>query len=267
MCKKIGFIGCGNMGSAMVGGMIKSGNIDKNNVIIFDRSTEKTSSLKERYGINVGKSSVDIASASDIIILSVKPNIYKDVIEEIKGIIDENKIIVTIAAGQKITDVEKMFKKPVKIIRTMPNTPALVGEGMSALCKNQLATEQDLEEIKEIFECFGEAEVIKEDLIDAFIAVSGSSPAYVFMFIEALADGAVLEGMPRDKAYKMACQAVLGSAKMVMESNEHPAKLRDNVCSPGGTTIEAVAELESKGFKSAVISAMRKCAHKSRYMK
>ena len=267
MDKMIGLIGCGNMGSAMVGGMIKSGNIDKKNIIVFDRNTEKSSYLKELYGINVGKSNMDVVSVSDIIILGVKPNIYKDVIYEIKDIVDDNKIIVTIAAGQNINDVENMFNKPVRIIRTMPNTPALVGEGMSALCKNELATEKDLEKIKELFECFGEAEVIKEDLIDAFIAVSGSSPAYVFMFIEALADGAVLEGMPRDKAYKMAAQAVLGSAKMVLESNEHPAKLKDNVCSPGGTTIEAVAELKSKGFQSAVISAMRKCAHKSRYMK
>ncbi|WBW99751.1 pyrroline-5-carboxylate reductase [Oceanirhabdus sp. W0125-5] len=267
MSKTIGFIGCGNMGSAMVGGMIKSGNIDKKNIFIFDHSSKKSSYLKEIYGINIVKSNKEIASECEIIILSVKPNIYKEVIEEIRDIVDEKKIVVTIAAGQTIADVEKMFNKPVRIIRTMPNTPALVGEGMSALCKNELATKEDLEDIKVLFESFGEAEIIKEDLIDAFIAVSGSSPAYVFMFIEALADGAVLEGMPRDKAYKMACQAVLGSAKMVMESGEHPGKLKDNVCSPGGTTIEAVAELESKGFKSAVISAMRKCAHKSRYMK
>ncbi|SQB89737.1 pyrroline-5-carboxylate reductase [Clostridium tetanomorphum] len=145
----------------------------------------------------------------------------------------------------------------------MPNTPALVGEGMSALCYNELIHEKELEEVINIFKSFGRVEIINEKLMDVVPAVSGSSPAYVYMFIEALADGAVLDGMPRDKAYKMAAQAVLGSAKMILETGEHPGVLKDRVCSPGGTTIEAVYSLEMNNFRGSVIEAMRKCTEKT----
>lgn len=266
MSKTIGFIGCGNMGQAMIGGIINSKAFEPKNVMVSDQSDERLKKVEEQLGIITTKDNERIAKEADIIVLSVKPNIYPIVIEQIKNNLKENVIIVTIAAGQKIDNVQQMFGKEVKIIRTMPNTPALVGEGMSALCRNDIATDEDLLEIKKIFECFGKAEIIKESLIDAFIAVSGSAPAYVFMFIEAMADAAVLEGMPRDKAYKMASQAVLGSAKMVLETGKHPGALKDAVCSPGGTTIEAVTELEEKGFRAAVISAMRKCAEKSMEM-
>ena len=150
-----------------------------------------------------------------------------------------------------------------KVIRTMPNTPALVGEGMSALCANKNITKEELQDVVNIFESFGKIEILEEKLIDVVPAVSGSSPAYVYMFIEALGDGAVLQGMPRDKAYKMAAQAVLGAAKMVLETGEHPGKLKDNVCSPGGTTIEAVYTLEKNNFRGSVISAMESCTEKA----
>lgn len=266
MEKIIGFIGCGNMGQAMMGGIINSKIIAPKNIIMSDQSEKRLEAASEKYGINTTTDNIEAASKADILILSVKPNIYSIVIEEIKDCVKNDVVIVTIAAGQRIVDVEKMFGKEVKIIRTMPNTPALVGEGISALCSNKNASKEDLNEIRKIFESFGKTEILKESLIDAFIAVSGSSPAYVFIFIEAMADAAVLEGIPRDKAYKMAAQAVLGSAKMVLETGKHPGELKDMVCSPGGTTIEAVAELEERGFRSAVISAMRSCANKGKEM-
>lgn len=148
----------------------------------------------------------------------------------------------------------------------MPNTPALVGEGMSALCPNKNVTNEELEEIKKIFQCFSKVEVIEEVHMDTVTALTGSSPAYVFMFIEALADGAVLKGLPRDKAYKMAAQAVYGSAKMVLETGKHPGSLKDDVCSPGGTTIEAVYVLEKGGMRATVIEAMEKCVDKAKNM-
>ncbi|EEL87777.1 Pyrroline-5-carboxylate reductase [Bacillus cereus AH1272] len=158
---------------------------------------------------------------------------------------------------------EDAFGRKLKIVRVMPNTPALVGEGMSALCHNALVTEKDLEDILNIFNSFGQTEIVNEKLMDVVTSVSGSSPAYVYMFIEAMADAAVLNGMPRDQAYKFAAQAVLGSAKMVLETGIHPGALKDMVCSPGGTTIEAVATLEEKGLRTAIISAMNRCTQKS----
>lgn len=147
----------------------------------------------------------------------------------------------------------------MKIVRTMPNTPALVGEGITGVCKNELVTEEELSYICKIFSGFGKAEVLSEKLMDVVVSVSGSSPAYVFLFIEAMADAAVADGMPRAQAYKFAAQAVYGSAKMVLETGKHPGELKDMVCSPGGTTIEAVRVLEEKGFRSSVIEAMKAC--------
>jgi len=152
----------------------------------------------------------------------------------------------------------------VKIIRTMPNTPAMVCEGMTAVCPNPLVSKQELEYICKLLSSFGKAEVVAEYMMDAVVAVSGSSPAYVFMFIEAMADAAVKEGLPRDKAYKFAAQAVYGSAKMVLETGKHPAVLKDMVCSPAGTTIDAVEVLERNGFRSSVMQAMDACAKKAK---
>ncbi len=207
-----------------------------------------------------------VAKKSDILILAVKPNLYPIVINEIKDLVKDDVIIVTIAAGKSIESTEKSFGRELKLIRTMPNTPALVGEGMTAVCPNKLITDNDINEVSKLLNSFSKVEVVSESLIDAVTSVSGSSPAYVYMFIEAMADAAVLQGMPRDKAYKFAAQTVLGSAKMVLETGMHPGALKDMVCSPGGTTIEAVAELEAKGFRSAVISAMNKCYKKSQEM-
>ncbi len=266
MDKKIGFIGSGNMAKAMIGGIVKSKLVDSNNVIASDLNELVLENVKNEYGINVTTNSKEVVKFSDIIIVAVKPNVYDIVLEGVKELIDNEKIIVTIAAGKTIESIENVIGNDKKVIRTMPNTPALVNEGMSALCKNKNITDEELNIVKEIFNSFGKAEILNEYLIDSVIGVSGSAPAYVFIFIEAMADAAVLAGMPRNQAYTFAGQAVMGSAKMVLETDKHPGELKDMVCSPGGTTIEAVKTLEAEGFRSAVIKAIGDCIEKSKEM-
>ena len=266
MNKKIGFIGSGNMAKAMIGGIVKSKLVDPSNVIASDLNELVLENVKNEYGINVTTNSKEVVKFSDIVIVAVKPNVYDIVLEGVKELIDNEKIIVTIAAGKTIESIENVIGNDKKVIRTMPNTPALVNEGMSALCKNNNITDEELNMVKEIFNSFGKAEIVSEYLIDAVIGASGSAPAYVFMFIEAMADAAVLAGMPRNQAYTFAAQAVMGSAKMVLETGKHPGELKDMVCSPGGTTIEAVKTLEVEGFRSAVIKAIGDCIEKSKEM-
>ncbi|MGG7148905.1 pyrroline-5-carboxylate reductase [Clostridium butyricum] len=266
MIKKVGFIGCGNMGSSMVGGLIKSGFLKSEEIIVSTKTEASSKKLRDEFKVATTLDSKTVAKESQTIILAVKPNMYKSVVEEIKSELTEDKLIITIAAGISIENMEEWLGDDLKIIRTMPNTPALVGQAMSAVCPNKNVSEEELKYCINIFESFGECEVLEEKYFDGFIAVAGSSPAYVFMFIEAMADGAVKLGIPRAKAYKMAAQSVLGSAKMVLETGKHPGELKDMVCSPAGTTIDAVVELEKLGFRNSVIQAMDKCAEKSKNM-
>lgn len=261
---KVGFIGCGNMAGAMIGGMMKAGWTEAENILASDANETSLAQAAESFGIVTASDNKRVAEKADIIILSVKPQFYEAVILEIKDCIKPNKIIVTIAPGKTLEWLENMFGKPVKIVRCMPNTPALVGQGVTGVCHNELVLPAELEQVCSILECFGRYEIVPEKLMDVVVSVSGSAPAYVFMFIEAMADAAVSDGMPRAQAYKFAAQAVLGSAQMVLETGKHPGELKDMVCSPGGTTIEAVRVLEERGFRSSVIEAMKECAKKSR---
>lgn len=266
MEKKIGFIGCGNMGKAMIGGIINAKLVEPSKIMVSDLDQGKLNEVKSEYGINVTTDAAELTAYSDIVVVSVKPNIYGIVLNQIKDKITADKMIVTIAAGITLENVEAIIGTDKRIVRTMPNTPALVNEGMSALCPNKNVEKDQMEDVVAIFNSFGEAEIVPEYLIDSVIGVSGSAPAYVFMFIEAMADAAVRKGMPRNQAYKFAAQAVLGSAKMVMETGKHPGELKDMVCSPGGTTIEAVAVLEKYGMRTAVIEAITACIEKSEAM-
>lgn len=266
MNKTIGFIGCGNMGRAMIGGLVGSGLVQPENIIVSDAAPGSLEMVAKEYRVRTAADNQEVAKTADILILSVKPNIYDLVISEIKKIVKDGVIIVTIAAGKSVEGIEKAFGKAVKVVRAMPNTPALVGEGMTCICANDKIAASEMQEVVAIFDSFGKTELVEEKLIDVVTATSGSSPAYVFMFIEAMGDAAVLDGLPRDKAYKMAAQSVLGAAKMVLATGKHPGELKDMVCSPGGTTIEAVASLEEDGFQAAVIKAMKKCVDKSRKM-
>jgi len=263
MAKVLGFIGCGNMGRAMIGGIINAKIFAPENIVVADLFQPSLKMVSDEYGVKTTTDNNDVAKDADVLVLSVKPNLYAKVIDGIKDIVKEGVIIVTIAAGRDMESTGKSFGKNIRIVRVMPNTPALVGEGMAAVCGNESVKEEDLQQVINILESFGKAEVVSEKLMDVVTAVSGSAPAYVYMFIEAMADAAVLDGMPRDKAYKFAAQTVLGSAKMVLETGMHPGALKDMVCSPGGTTIEAVAVLEEKGLRTAVISAMREVTKKS----
>lgn len=263
---KLGFIGTGNMATAIMGGIIKQGKIKAEEIIGSDLSEQGRERVKDAYGICVTADNLEVASKADVIVLSVKPQFYPAVIAEIKDTIQEEQIVITIAPGKTLAWLEEQFGKNVKIVRTMPNTPAMVGEGMTAVCANAYVTEEELEEVVDILSSFGKTEVVSEHLMDVVVSTSGSSPAYVFMMIEAMADAAVADGMPRAQAYKFAAQAVLGSAKMVLETGKHPGELKDMVCSPGGTTIEAVRVLEAKGFRSSIIEAMKACAEMSKNM-
>ena len=250
MEKKIGFIGCGNMGKAILGGLIASGQVLPGQIWVYTPSPDKVAALHDQFGINAAESAQEVAQIADIIFAAVKPGIMIKVLSEITSSLNKDSLVVSIAAGVTLDQLARALGHDRKIIRAMPNTPALVNAGITA-------------DVLNIFRCFGEAEVIAEPMIHPVVGVSGSSPAYVFMFIEAMADAAVLGGMPRAQAYKFAAQAVMGSAKMVLETGEHPGALKDMVCSPGGTTIEAVRVLEEKGFRAAVIEAMTKCMEKS----
>ncbi len=263
---KIGFIGGGNMGGAIIGGIVSSGIYKACDISVVDLFKENVEKLISKYKIKDGINNKEIAVNSDILFLAVKPNVIDEVILEVKDYISDDCIVVSIAAGKSIDSLSSFFGEKVKIVRVMPNTPALVGEGMAAICKNDNVSDDEIQKISEIFNCFGKAEVVPEKMMDIVTAVSGSSPAFVYMFIEAMADAAVLGGMPRTQAYKFAAQTVLGSAKMVLDTGMHPGELKDMVCSPSGTTIEAVAELEKLGMRTAVIEAVRVCEAKSKSM-
>lgn len=261
MDKKIGFIGCGNMASAMIAGLIKNG-FNSKNITASNPSQDKLERIKQLYDINITGSNIEPAD-SDIIFLSVKPDKYPSVIDEIKDYIKIGAIIVSIAPSISISYLQSKLGDNIKLVRAMPNTPALIGMGITAFCPNSLLSEDDIKLIEVVFGYFGEYEYIKEELFPAVIGISGSSPAYVYMFIEALADGGVYAGLPREKAYKLAASAVLGSAAMVLKTKEHPGLLKDQVCSPGGTTIEAVRELEKGNFRYSVMEAVIKAYEKS----
>ncbi len=263
---KIGFIGCGNMAKAIISGILKNQLTEKENIIASDISQASREISQRQLGINMTVSNLEVVENSDVLFLAVKPQYYESVISEIRDAVRDDLIIVTIAPGKTLQWLGEKFEKDVKIVRCMPNTPALVGEGMTAATPNAFVKKEELELIVSILNSFGKTEIIGEYLMDAVVSVSGSSPAYVYMMIEAMADGAVADGMPRDMAYKFAAQAVLGSAKMVLESGKHPGELKDMVCSPAGTTIEAVRTLEKEGFRSSIMEAMKVCTAKAKGM-
>lgn len=263
---RIAVIGLGNMAKAIIGGMLSKG-IAKPEEIVGCAKTAKTrEAVGKQYGIGIENENAKAAAQADVLLLAVKPQVLDEVILEIRDAVKPDALIISIAAGKTIAQIEQAFGRKVKLVRCMPNTPAMVGEGCSGVCRNEAVSEQEMAYCLNLFAGMGLAQEIPERLIDAVIGVSGSSPAFVFMFLEALADGAVKAGMPRNQAYQFAAQAVLGSAKLLLESGKHPGELKDMVCSPGGTTIEGVQALEDAGFRSAVMGAVEACVEKSRGM-
>ena len=263
----VGFIGLGNMASAMIGGMLEKGAVKPGEIIGSARTEETLKMAHNKYGITTTPDNEEVAKEADILFLATKPVTFPAVIEEIKDVVRSDTIIVSIAAGRDLAYLREAFNRPsLKLIRCMPNTPALVMAGCTGVCPGQRVTNEDLDKVMKLLNSFGTASVVPEKLMDVVIGVSGSSPAYVFLFIEAMADAAVAGGMPRQQAYEFVAQAVMGSAKMVLETGMHPGQLKDMVCSPGGTTIDAVKVLEEKGFRAAVIDAVEACIEKSKDM-
>ncbi len=259
----MGVIGAGNMATAIIKAVLKEGMIGKDNIYVSDLDEKKREYMKN-LGVRVTTDNMEVVKKSDVVILAVKPNIYPSVLKEVSHIpCVRDKVFVSIAPGISTDDIKSFFAEDVKIVRTMPNTPALVGEGMTVACYKEPVMPHDFEKVESILTCTGKVEVIEEKYMNQVVAVNGSSPAYVYVMIEAMADAAVLQGISRDTAYKLAAQSVLGAAKMVLETGEHPALLKDKVCSPGGTTIEAIYSLEKNGFRAALMQAMDKCTQKA----
>lgn len=262
----LGFIGCGNMAQAMLKGILAEGLYKPEGIIVSRRSEEELKRIRDELGVHTTTDNKEAAAKSDILVLAVKPYMFEEVIPEIRDFVGEETLVISIAAGRTISNIEHLFGKTIRLVRTMPNTPALVQEGATGMCFDETVTEEDRQTAVQLFESFGMVAVVEEKMIDTVIGVSGSSPAYVFMFIEAMADAAVADGMPRAQAYELAAKSVLGSARMILETGKHPGELKDMVCSPGGTTIEAVRVLEEKGFRSAVIEGQRACVRKAKEM-
>ncbi len=268
---KIGLIGCGNMGSALLSG-IKSAGVCQASEMIFSEKNETL--VKEKEGVLGVTGTCDnaaLAKNSDIVIIVVKPYQLNDVADEIRNVIEPDQIIVVVAAGRTIASIKEVFTTlavagSLKIVRTMPNTPAMVGESMTALCVNDHMTEEDIVKVKAIFSAIGKVEVVDEEMMDLITGLSGSGPAFIYMLIEAMADEAVRLGMTRQTAYLFASQTVLGSAKMVRDTGEHPGALKDAVCSPAGTTIAGVCALEKAGFRDAVMQGVRAAVERSQSM-
>lgn len=249
----IGFIGTGNMGMPLISGAIEAFGHD--NVIIHGKNERKNDEISCKSHIVCGSSNVEVVKLSDIIVLAIKPQVYDEVFAEIKTAVigsSTKKTFVSLAPGRTCQSIESYFEDKVNVVRAMPNTPAQIKQGMTAIAfSDNFNGKKD--DILKIFSCVGKSVCMPERLIDSAIVASGSSPAFVYMFIEALADASVKYGIPREQAIQMAAQTVLGSAKMVLETNEHPAVLKDKVCSPGGTTICGVAAMEEHGFRNAII--------------
>ena len=251
---KIGFIGMGNMGYAIMSGLLTGR--PKKDLVFSCKRKEHASEVKKATGVLPAADNKTCAKESDILILAVKPQIYDAVLKEIAPEMNKKKIIVSLAPGITIADLKKKLGEETKIARIMPNTPALVKEGMTGIAySDRDFTAAEQKQLTEIFSSFGRVKKVDEKLMDVVTLVSGSSPAFVYMFIDALADAGVKYGLSRKDAVEMASQAVLGSAKMVLETGEHPAALQNKVCSPGGTTIEGVEVLESLGFKGSLMQA------------
>ena len=264
---KIGFIGLGNMACAMIGGMLEKKMAEAEEIVGFAKTETTREKVKQKFNISIAASNVQVAEASDILFLAVKPVFFPEVIAQIREAVRRETLIVSIAAGKDLNFLREAFGRPeLKLIRCMPNTPALVLEGCTGICAGENVSGEELAQVVELMRSFGRASIVPERLMDVVGAVSGSSPAFVFLFIEAMADGAVAGGMPRKQAYEFAAQAVLGSAKMVLETGMHPGELKDMVCSPGGTTIQGMKALEEGGVRAAVMGALEACIEKSKQL-
>ncbi|GFI40671.1 pyrroline-5-carboxylate reductase [Thomasclavelia cocleata] len=254
--KKIGFIGMGNMASAIAGGIIKSNFIEGNRVYAFDIDQEKLMKMNHEFNLISCESEIDLVEKVDLVVLAIKPNIVDEVIVKIKDKLDD-KAVISIVAGYDNEKFNQLLLPSTRHLSVMPNTPALVLKGMTLLEKENSLTVTELEFVVEMFSSIGEVLILPSYQMKAGGSISGCGPAFVYMFIEAMADGGVSLGLPRDVAYKLASQTLIGSGMMQKETAMHPGILKDQVCSPGGITIKGVEALEENGFRNAVIKAVK----------
>ena len=262
--KKLCMIGSGNMGKAMVRGILKTGLLKPEEIVMTDLNAYVVEDLERELGIVGCTDNREAVADSEIIVLAVKPQFLDKAIASLSDAVKPGSIVISIAPGKTVEMLEAQFPAEPPIIRAMPNAPALVLTGMTAVCRNKYVKKSDMERVKKLFDGFGLTREVPEYMMDAVTAVSGSCPAYVCLMIEALSDSAVKSGMTRKDSYIFAEQAVMGSAKLLLETGMHPGELKDIVCSPAGTSIEAVQVLEDSGFRSAVIRATDACAKRSR---
>jgi pyrroline-5-carboxylate reductase len=251
------------MAEALIKGLL-AGGFPAERIMASEPSEVRRDHLVDAYGIELTTENPEVVSKSEIIVLAIKPQIVGEVLEEIAGAYSAEKLIVSILAGISCATIEKYFQNSPRVVRVMPNTPALVGEGASAICRGHNASKEDLQLVKQLFEAVGKVQLIDERQMDAVTGLSGSGPAYIYTVIEALADGGVREGLRRDVAHALAVQTVVGAALMVRETGIHPAILRDQVCSPGGTAITGVSTLEKKGLRTTLMEAVSAAAARSR---
>ncbi len=260
-----GFIGAGNMGYPLLKASART--FGEKEIVYTNATKERNEYVMNETGIPYSEDNTAVAKQCKYLVLAIKPQIFAQVLEQIKKVITKEHIIISIAAGISIDTIKDYLGESIRVVRSMPNTPAMVLKGMTGVCySHDSFSEEELTVIDRFFTSFGKYEVFDEKLMNAVICANGSSPAYVYMFIEALADSVVNYGIPRDKAYKLVSQTVLGAAAMVLESGEHPGKLKDNVCSPGGTTIAAVKALEEYGLRNAVMKATDACYERASFL-
>ncbi len=254
--KTIAFLGAGNMAEALVKGLLRAGVADPQEILCADRRAERGPELTQRYGVRFGQNNVAAVREAGIVLLSVKPQAMNKLLDEIAPALDASKLVISIAAGVPIAAIERKVGHGVRIVRTMPNTPALVGAGATALAAGEHATEADLAQARALFDAVGKTVVVDEPLLDAVTGLSGSGPAYIFLVIEALSDAGVKVGLARQQAQDLAAQTVLGSAKLLIETGEHPGRLKDQVTSPGGTAIAGLHTLEAGGLRTTLMNAV-----------
>lgn len=260
---RIGLIGGGNMAEAFIKGL-QNGGVAADNLMVSEPLEARRAVLAERYKIRTTDDNRDVVKSCDAIILAFKPQIVGEVVPGLADAYSDDKLLISILAGVVTRRIEGYFTGTPRVVRAMPNTPALVGQAATALCPGQNAGPEDLDKARKLFETLGTVVVVRENQMDAVTGVSGSGPGYIFTVIEALADGGVQEGLSRDTALSLAVQTVLGSAMLMRESGEHPAVLRDKVCSPAGTTISAIRVLEEKGLRSTLMEAVAQATKRSR---
>jgi pyrroline-5-carboxylate reductase len=261
--KDIAIVGSGNMAEALIRGLLHpSGVVMPDRIFASDVSVERLTYLHDKYGINTSADNAEVVASSEIIVLAVKPQIIEKVLQEISGYVDEKKLVISIAAGVRIAFIQGILE-PTRVIRVMPNIAALVHAAITAISRGRYATDTDIAIARDMFNAVGETVVVEEKLMDAVTGLSGSGPAYVFHIINALADGGVKVGFSREVALKLAIHSVYGAAKMVLETGEHPMRLRDMVTSPGGTSIAAIYAMERDGVTASIMNAVEVATRRS----